>query len=49
VIAELTRYLKGDPDQVADAEAVLAELADYADLLMQAKAIGARWHLNLDL
>lgn len=49
VIAELTRHLKASPADVADAPSVLAELADCADLLVQAKALGARWHLNLDV
>ena len=45
----LTTYIQAHPLEVRDAAGVVAELAEYAEIFGQAKAIGARWQLNLDI
>jgi hypothetical protein len=38
-----------NPQSVENAQGVLDDLAEYAEILEKAKAIGAKWHLNLDI
>lgn len=44
----LRSYLESHPESVKDAAAVLADLEEYEQVLLQAKGIGAKWHLGVD-
>ena len=48
-VARLSAHLQSHSDAVEDAEAVLADLAEYGSVLSQARAVGARWHLSVDI
>lgn len=47
--SSLTEYIQGNPASVDDPEGCLEDLADYIEVLKKAKAIGAKWHLNMDI
>src|SRR5688572_4519275 len=47
-VARLRAHIRSDAKSVKDAEAVLADLAEYERVLSQAKPIGARWHFSVD-
>lgn len=47
-IARLRSQIRLDAKAFKDAEAVLSDLAEYERVLLQAKAIGAKWHLSVD-
>jgi hypothetical protein len=49
LIDALSRHLRANPKDVKDAGSVLDDLAEYSEVLMQAKAVGAKWHFHLDL
>lgn len=48
-VSTLTTHLKANPDSVTNAAGCLDDLAEYAAVLAKAKAIGAKWHLNIDV
>ncbi len=45
----LAAHIKENPKAVKNAEGVLSDLADYAEVLEKARAAGAKWHLSLDI
>lgn len=45
----LAAHIKANPDSVTEPQGCLDDLAEYAEVFEKAKAIGARWHLNLDI
>jgi len=47
-VTTVTNYIKTDPSAVRNAENVLSDLAEYKEVLTNAKRIGARWHLQVD-
>jgi hypothetical protein len=47
-VARLRAHIQSDAKSVKDAEAVLADLAEYERVLSQAKSIGAKWHFSVD-
>ena len=49
LIGALSRHLQANPKDVKDARSVLDDLAEYSEVLTQAKAVGAKWHFHLDL
>jgi hypothetical protein len=49
LIDALSRHLQANPKDVKDARSVLDDLAEYREVLTQAKAVGAKWHFHLDL
>jgi len=44
----LMLHINANPEDVKNFKAVSEELAEYADVLGKAKAIGAKWHLSID-
>lgn len=48
-VSALVAHIKANPGSVKDAEGCLRDLAQYAEVLEQAKSIGAKWHLHLDI
>jgi hypothetical protein len=44
----LTEHIKANPKDVKDAEGVLSDLAEYAEVLEKTKSAGAKWRLSLD-
>lgn len=48
-IAALTIHLSANPQAVNNAEGVLEDLAAYTAVLAQAKDVGAKWHLHMDI
>lgn len=48
-VHSLVTHIQANPKDVKNAEAVLEDLAEYAEVFEQAKGIGAKWHLNLDI
>ena len=47
-IAALTAQIRAYPKEVKNAEGVLEDLAEYAEVLEKAKGIGAKWRLAMD-
>ncbi|MBA3484658.1 MAG: hypothetical protein H0T51_22870 [Pirellulales bacterium] len=47
-ISQLQRHLTANPNAVGDADAVLADLAEYREVLDTAKANDVRWHFAVD-
>lgn len=47
--AALRAHLQAKPDLLKNAQAVKADLAEYESVLAQAKTIGAKWHLSVDV
>ncbi len=45
----LADHINANPTSVDDAKGCLEDLADYVCVLNKAKAVGAKWHLNLDI
>jgi len=41
-------HIKANPEDVKNCKAVIEELAEYADVLSKANAIGTKWHLAID-
>jgi len=48
-VSELAAHIKANPKDVKNADGVLEDLAEYAEVLQKAKNVGAMWHLNLDI
>lgn len=48
-VSILSSHLRANPDSVENAAGCLQDLAEYAEVFEQAKAIGAKWHLNIDV
>lgn len=48
-VQAMANYIVSNPSAVKNQKAVLEDLEEYAQVLSSAKAIGARWHLNLDI
>jgi hypothetical protein len=48
-VTALLTHIKANPKDVRNAEGVLEDLAEYAEVLEKARNIGAKWHLNLDI
>ena len=48
-VQSLFTHIQANPKDVKNAQAVLEDLAEYAEVFEQAKRIGAKWHLNLDI
>lgn len=47
-VSQLQDYLTTSPNEVADADAVLGDLAEYRKVLAAAKANDMRWHFAVD-
>ena len=47
--SKIKTYLQDNAAEVDDAEYVIADLDEYIDLLHKAGAIGANWHLQIDI
>ena len=47
-VARLRAHIQSDAKAMKDADAVLADLAEYECVLLQAKSIGAKWHFSVD-
>ena len=47
-VSRLQDHLRTNPNEVGDADAVLADLAEYRQLLDTAKANDIRWHFAVD-
>jgi hypothetical protein len=47
-VGRLRAHVQSDAKSVRDADAVLADLAEYERVLSQAKSIGAKWHFSVD-
>ena len=47
-VAQLRGHLRANPSAVADATAVLSNLAEYERVLSHARRIGAKWHFAVD-
>ncbi len=47
-VSQLQNHLTANPNEVGDAEAILADLAEYHALLESAQANEARWHFAVD-
>ena len=48
-VMALTEHIKANPETLSHPPEVLEDLAEYAEVFAKAKAIGAKWHLNLDM
>ena len=48
-IEALVGHIRANPTSVKTQSAVLDDLAEYLEVFQKAKAIGAKWHLNIDL
>ncbi len=48
-VTTLITYIKANPKDVKNADRVLADLAEYAEVLEKAQGIGAKWRLCLDI
>ncbi len=48
LVEQLSIYIQKNPFAVKDASDVLTELQEYQAVLEQAKAVGARWNLQVD-
>ncbi len=49
VFAALSAHIKANPKAVSNAAGCLRDLSEYTAVLENAKSIGAKWHLNLDI
>ena len=49
LIDALVTALKENPDAVESADSLIEDLTEYHHVLAQAQAIGARWHLAVDI
>ena len=47
-VSRMTEHLSGNPGAVGDAEAVLADLMEYREVLKAAQSNGVRWHMAVD-
>ena len=47
-VRQVSVYLQANPSAVKNPEGVLADLEEYRTVLDQAKAVGARWNLQVD-
>jgi hypothetical protein len=48
LVAKLADHIRAKPSVVRNADGVLSDLREYEELLEKAKAIGARWNLQVD-
>ena len=48
LVGKLAAHLKTNPSAMKNTNGVLADLAEYQEVLEKAKAIGARWNLRMD-
>lgn len=46
--SKLAEYIEANPNSVSNLEGCLEDLKDYNEVLEKAKAIEAKWHLNVD-
>ncbi|WP_028102029.1 hypothetical protein [Pseudoduganella violaceinigra] len=49
LIDAIASAIRKQPDSVPSADAVLEDLAEYKEVLQQARDINAKWHLALDI
>ncbi len=47
-VSKVSAHLRANPSLVKNPEGVLADLEEYQSVLEQAKAVGARWNLQVD-
>ena len=48
-VSSLFAHIDANPKSVAESQGCLEDLAEYIEVLEKAKAIGSKWHLNLDI
>jgi hypothetical protein len=48
-VQAMADYIRANPGAVKHQKAVLEDFEEYAQVFLNAKRIGARWHLNLDI
>ena len=48
LVAKLTDHVRANPKAVTNAKGVLADLKEYKEVLEKARAVGARWNLQVD-
>ena len=48
-VEALASHIRANPASVKSAPVLLEDLAEYTEVFGKAKAIGAKWHLNLDI
>jgi hypothetical protein len=49
MVDAIAQSICANPKALRSPEAVLAELSEYRRVLVQAKSIGAKWHLAIDI
>jgi hypothetical protein len=47
-VSQVSNHIRANPSTVKNAEGVLADLEEYRAVFEHAKAIGARWNLQVD-
>jgi hypothetical protein len=47
-VAMLSKHIKANPKEVRNAKGVLADLQEYKEVFEKARAVGARWNLQVD-
>ena len=47
-VRHLRAHVQANSTSVQDAQAVLSDLAEFEQVLLKAKEIGAKWHLSVD-
>lgn len=47
-VNQVRDFVRSNPNSLKQADAVLADLAEYEKVLQQAKTINAKWHLSVD-
>lgn len=48
-LSALAAHIRANPSSVTEPQGCLEDIAEYAEVLENAKEIGANWHLNLDI
>jgi hypothetical protein len=48
-VTTLITHIETNPKDVMNAENVLSDFGEYAEIFKKTKNIGAKWHLNLDI
>lgn len=48
-VAALTSYIRSNPASVKNQADLLEDLTEYTEVFGKAKAVGAKWHLNIDI
>jgi hypothetical protein len=49
LVDALSAKIQANPESLSEPDDVLSDLAEYKDVLLQAKNINAKWHLALDI